>query len=151
MISAKIVRIVPKAGVTVPQFRASLCAGPAAIYELLDTRSTTRTVMRHIDTSMRIHGTCRYDFQEPLRVVGTFERNEDIEIAVNGQMDREFDISIRSWQLIEACIDVALGVTRDVGVRCDMAQRIGRLLEEPFDLQLIVYIVLIDESHLIAT
>lgn len=147
----KIQPVVLKSGATRIVYRTSLSGGQVAFYEMPSPKPPLRTVMIRTDASLRVSRTFGWDYREPLRVVRLVDRKADTRRAVFNALLKDADIAVRTRQSRTTLCDTAVKVTHSVQCRGDTAQRIGKRLGASADLKQTVYIVLINESHVIAT
>ncbi|MCB2141321.1 hypothetical protein KQH29_00095 [bacterium] len=132
-------------------YRTSLSGGPVAFYELPSPKPPLRTVMVRADAAVRVSRTFGWDYREPLRVIRLVDRKADTQRVVFNALLKDADIAVRTRQGQTTLCDTAVKVTHSVQCRGDTAQRIGRLLGASADLKQTIFIVLINESHVIAT
>lgn len=147
----KIQPVVPKAGARRMVYRTSLSGGQVAFYELPSPKPPLRTVMVRADAAVRVKRTFGWDYSEPLRVVRPVDLKTDTQRAVFNALLKDADIAVRTRQGRTTLCDTAVKVTHAVQCRGDTAQRVGKRLGASADLKQTVYIVLINESHVIAT
>lgn len=147
----KIQHVAPRPGEWKPDYRTSLVAGAAAFYDLPLPKPPERTVMIRADAALRVVHPYSEAFGEPIRVFHDVERRAATRLAVFNLLDRRADIAVRSQHGREVRCDTALIVTHRVNRRGDTAQRVGNRLGASADLKQTVFIVLINESHVIAT
>lgn len=147
----KIHPVVPQSGARRARYRTSLSGGQVAFYELPSPKLPQRTVMIRADAAVRVSRTFGWDYREPLRVVRPVDRKADTQRTVFNALLKDADIAVRTRQGQTTLCDTAVKVTHSVQCRGDTAQRIGRRLDAAADLKQTVYIVLINESHVIAT
>ncbi len=147
----KIQPVIPQAGARRMVYRTSLAGGQVAFYELPSPKEPLRTVMVRADAAVRVSRTFGWDYREPLRVVRPVDLKTDTQRAVFNALFEDADIAVRTRQGRTTLCDTALKITHSVHCRGDTAQRVGKRLGASADLKQTVYIVLINESHVIAT
>lgn len=147
----KLLPIRVKAAATRPGYRTSLSAGSAAVYELPSPKPPLRTVMVRADASMVVGQKFLTLFREPILVSRVLGRSFEIRAAVYRLLRLDCDIAIRTSGDIVNRLDAAIRVTRPAQCRGDTRQIIGSPVGTAADLNLTIYSVLIDESHVIAT
>ena len=147
----KIQHVVPKSGQRRPRYRSSLVAGTVAFFDLPFPKPPERTVMVRADAAMRVIHPFGRDFKEPLQVVHDVYQPADAQMAIFNLLSQETDIAVRTQHSMETRCDTAMRVTHRVNCRGDTAQRIGNRLGASADLKQTIYIVLINESHVITT
>lgn len=147
----KIQPVFPKAGARRMVYRTSLSGGQVAFYELPSPKPPPRTVMVRTDAAVRVSRTFGWDYREPLRVVRPVDLKADTQRAVFNALLKAADVAVRTRRGQTTLCDTAVKVTHSVHCRGDTAQRVGRRLGASADLKQTVFIVLINESHVIAT
>jgi hypothetical protein len=128
----------------------SFRAGSATFYDLPSPKPPIRTVMCRADTVLRMSRLYTLLEREAIHVRHRLGQAADIRLGVRGDLEVLVDLSVQvrgGWQIAG---DARVVVVRIRAERRDTAQRVGQRLDVRGDLELTLFHVLLNETHLIA-
>jgi len=148
--SGRIVRPVLKAGLFRPRYRVSFRAGSATFYDLPFPKPPIRTVMRRIDLALRVDRPYARVEREAIRVWQRLEKAAETRVETRGSLETPLDLSVRvcGEKIIAPAVRVVVVRVREQHL--DTAQRVEQQLNVRGDLELTLFHVLLNETHLIS-